>query len=76
MVSFKDAIKRIPYCKNVVYTGTPVKIKKRDFSKPINVLISDLQMLYTLVEDISIEEKKLVNAFWPGDLTLIFNKKK
>ena len=51
------------------------KIKKRDFSKPINVLISDLQMLYTLVEDISIEEKKLVNAFWPGDLTLIFNKK-
>ena len=31
LVSFKDAIKRIPYCKNVVYTGTPVKIKKRDF---------------------------------------------
>ena len=32
LVSFKEAVDKIPYCKNVVYTGTPVKIKKRDFS--------------------------------------------
>ena len=32
-------------------------------------------MLYTLVENISIEEKKLITTFWPGDLTIIFNKK-
>ena len=33
LVSFEEAISKIPNCKNVVYTGTPVKIKKRNFSK-------------------------------------------
>lgn len=32
LVSFQDAIPRIRKAKNVVYTGTPVKIKKRDYS--------------------------------------------
>ena len=32
LVSFKDAIERIPNCKNVVFTGTPVKIKKQNYS--------------------------------------------
>ena len=32
LVSFEEAIKKIPYCKNVVYTGTPVKIKKHNYS--------------------------------------------
>ncbi len=32
LVSFEDAKKRIPNCKNVVFTGTPVKIKKREYS--------------------------------------------
>ena len=29
LVSFRDAIPRIKNCKNVVFTGTPVKIKKK-----------------------------------------------
>ena len=29
LVSFKDAIPRIKHAKNIVYTGTPVKIKKK-----------------------------------------------
>ncbi len=32
LVSFEDAQKRIKNCQNVVYTGTPVKIKKQDYS--------------------------------------------
>ena len=32
LVSFKDAQNRIKNCKNVVYTGTPVKIKKQNYS--------------------------------------------
>ena len=32
LVSFEDAKKRITTCKNVVLTGTPVKIKKQDYS--------------------------------------------
>ena len=31
LVSFKDAEKRITNCKNVVYTGTPVKVKKQEY---------------------------------------------
>lgn len=33
LVSFEDAIDRIKKAKNVVYTGTPVKIKKKNYSK-------------------------------------------
>ena len=33
LVSFKDAIPRIPNCKNVAFTGTPVKIKKKDYKE-------------------------------------------
>ena len=32
LVSFKEAQDKIPFCKNVVYTGTPVKIKKCNFT--------------------------------------------
>lgn len=32
LVSFEEAKSRIPNCKNIVYTGTPVKIKKRDYT--------------------------------------------
>ena len=31
LVSFEDAKKRITNCKNVVFTGTPVKIKKQNY---------------------------------------------
>ena len=33
LVSFKEAKDRIKNCKNVVHTGTPVKIKKQNYSK-------------------------------------------
>ena len=33
LVSFEDAIARIKNAKNIVYTGTPVKIEKKNYSK-------------------------------------------
>ncbi len=33
LVSFKDAIPRIPKAKKIVYTGTPVKIRKKEYTK-------------------------------------------
>ena len=33
LVGFKEAEKRLPKAKNVVYTGTPTKVKKIDFTK-------------------------------------------
>lgn len=32
LVSFQDAIPRIKNAKNIVYTGTPIKIKKKEYS--------------------------------------------
>ena len=51
------------------------KLKLRDYSKPINVLVSNLNMLDNLVENISAQEQKLIDTFWPGALTIVFNKK-
>lgn len=33
LVSFKETVDKIKNCKNVVYTGTPVKIKKQNYSE-------------------------------------------
>ena len=51
------------------------EIKHRNFSKPINVLISNQKMLNSVVEYILPEEQKLIDNFWPGALTIIFKKR-
>lgn len=51
------------------------QIKGRPENKPLLVLISDLYMLETIVENISEIENKLMKKFWPGPLTIIFKKK-
>jgi len=49
--------------------------KGRPSDNPLIVHISDRNMLETVVEDISDQAKKLMRCFWPGPLTIIFNKK-
>ncbi len=49
-------------------------IKKRDKGKALIVLISNLKMLDDIVEKTNEIEKKLIKKFWPGPLTIIFNK--
>ena len=45
LVSFKDTQDRIKKCKNVVFTGTPVKIKKQDYSSnEKESIIKELQL--------------------------------
>lgn len=51
------------------------EVKGRLKNKPISVLISDFSMLKELVESISPAEQKLIEAFWPGPLTIKFKKK-
>ena len=50
-------------------------VKGRPMYKPLIVLISDIAMLKEIVEDISPAEQKLIEAFWPGSLTIKFKKK-
>lgn len=51
------------------------EIKRRDKKKPLIVLVSNKRMLEDIVEEINEIEKKLIEKFWPGPLTIIFKKK-
>jgi len=48
--------------------------KNRPFFDPLIVHIGDVQQLLFLTTSVSEKAKKLMNAFWPGPLTLLFNK--
>ncbi|MFH0701404.1 MAG: L-threonylcarbamoyladenylate synthase [Candidatus Woesearchaeota archaeon] len=50
--------------------------KGRPADNPLIVHIAEKKMLPTLVEEVPVAAKKLIKLFWPGPLTLIFNKKK
>ncbi len=52
-----------------------IKAKGRSHEKPISVLISDLEMLLTIVQDIPEVAKDLIEKHWPGPLTIIFRSK-
>ena len=49
--------------------------KGRPNDNPIIVHISEKNQLEELVNDISENQKKLIKAFWPGPLTIVFEKK-
>lgn len=49
--------------------------KGRPQDNPLILHISNIEMLDQIVSNVSISEKKLIDAFWPGPLTIIFQKK-
>ncbi len=49
--------------------------KKRPSDNPLIVHVSDKDMLYDLVEDVSEVEQKLIDCFMPGPFTIILKKK-
>lgn len=51
------------------------KAKGRPSDNPLILHISDISELDRLVRDVNDNAQKLMNVFWPGPLTLIFNKK-
>ena len=52
------------------------EVKDRPKQKPLIVLISNLSYLYELVDEVNPIEQKLMDAFWPGSLTIKYKKKK
>ena len=51
------------------------RAKGRPEQKPLSILVSDPEEVELLAEEISGDAEKLMKAFWPGALTLIFRKK-
>jgi L-threonylcarbamoyladenylate synthase len=47
------------------------RLKKRPPSKPLSVVISDLDMIREIVSEIPSTIQPLISNFWPGPLTLI-----
>jgi len=47
-------------------------LKKREISKPILTLVDDRESLSFLVQNVPILYEPLMQEFWPGPLTLIF----
>jgi L-threonylcarbamoyladenylate synthase len=50
------------------------QIKGRSEEKPLVVLISSLEMLNEVAEEITGKHKLLMERFWPGGLTLLFRR--
>lgn len=50
------------------------KIKERSKKNPLIVLVSNIDMLNSIVNNITEVHRKLIEHFWPGPLTIIFDK--
>ncbi len=50
-------------------------LKQRDIDKPILTLVDDRESLPSLVHEIPVVYLQLMEKFWPGPLTLIFQAK-
>lgn len=51
-------------------------VKKRPYTKPISLLVSDYEMIEECTRDITEVEHKLMKAFFPGPFTIILKKSK
>jgi len=47
-------------------------VKGRDFKNPISLIIGQTADVYPLVKDVPEKARKLMEAFWPGALTIVF----
>ncbi|MCK5509691.1 MAG: threonylcarbamoyl-AMP synthase [Desulfobacterales bacterium] len=51
------------------------KIKKRPYNKPISVLVKDANDLNILVKHVPSTAKCIIDNFWPGQITIVFEAK-
>jgi len=47
-------------------------VKKRSADSPVLILIGMIELLDPYVDDIPLIARRLMESFWPGDLTLVF----
>ena len=48
-------------------------VKGRNFKNPVSLIIGQADDVYPLVQDVPQTAKKLMAAFWPGALTIVFS---
>ena len=47
------------------------EVKKRPLNKPISLLVSNMEMVKTIAQDITEVEYKIMGKFFPGPLSII-----
>lgn len=52
------------------------EIKNRKPTKPCNILVSNIEMIRKVTKVVSIEEEKIIKEYFPGALTIVFEKNK
>ena len=57
-------------------SGKIYAAKGRPSDNPLILHIADADMLSMITDEVTDKAKKLMDKFWPGPLTMIFNKKK
>lgn len=50
------------------------KLKKRDYNKPLVILVSNIEMLKKCIKNLNDLELDIINKYWPGELTIVFKK--
>lgn len=50
------------------------ELKHRDYSKPLAILASSIDDIIPYVKEVTEDVKEIMNKYWPGALTIIFNK--
>lgn len=50
------------------------KLKHRKINNPMNILVSDIDMIRKVVKNVSETEEKLIKEFLPGAMTIVFEK--
>jgi L-threonylcarbamoyladenylate synthase len=48
-------------------------LKQRPVEKPLPIIVGDLNLLLSIARQIPPDARKLIEKFWPGPLTLIFD---
>ena len=61
-------------CLNEEAVKKVYEFKHRDFSKPCNILVSDIEMIRKVTKGLSEKEEKIINNLFPGALTIICEK--
>ena len=49
-------------------------LKRRDFSKPCSILVSDIDMIKQVTKSITQFEENIIKEFFPGALTIVLEK--
>lgn len=50
------------------------EVKKRPFNKPLLLLMDSIEMVEQYTDEISEKERKVIEEFWPGLVTIILKK--